>query len=103
MNGSAWRRWENHVRKTAATADAVIVVTGAIFTEDAEKIGARGVAVPAEPYKVILTLRDGRASMTAATLPNTEPRGSVDSFAVPAAEVERKTGLKFFQVLEQGR
>lgn len=100
LNGSAWRRLENQVRKTAETADSVVVITGAIFTEDAERIGAGGVAVPAALYKVILVLEHSRAWITAAILPNTESRGSLDSFAVPVAEVERRAGLKFFHLLE---
>lgn len=103
MNSSLWRRLENEVRKLARTADSVIVVTGAIFAEDAERIVSGGVAVPAELYKVVLVLQHGRAWMTAAILPNAESRGSLRSFTVPVADVESKTGLKFFQLLDPGR
>lgn len=103
LNRSAWRRLENQVRRIAETADSVIVITGAIFPKGPERIGASGVAVPSELYKVVLAVRGGKVWMTAAVLPNSEPDGSLESFAVPVAELERKTGLKFFHRLESGR
>lgn len=80
MNRSAWYRLENRVRRIAESADSVIVVTGATFTGDAERIGSGGVAIPAQLYKVILVLQGGRRSVTAAILPNAESRDSLDSF-----------------------
>ncbi len=51
MNRSSRSRLENQVRKLAEEADSVIVVTGAIFTERPDRIGAGGVAVPSALYK----------------------------------------------------
>lgn len=103
MNASAWRRLENRVRKLAQVADSVIVVTGAIFAASPERIGAGGVAVPTELYEVILVLDGGRPWVAAAIVPNTEAgSGSLDSFAVTMAEVERRTGLKLFHELPAG-
>ena len=72
MNRSSWRRVENQVRKLAEEADAVIVVTGAVFTEDPERIGAGSVAVPSDLYKVILVCQAGRYRLIAVMMPNAE-------------------------------
>lgn len=96
MNVSAWRRLENWVRKLAADADSVIVVTGAIFAEDAQRVGA-GVAVPSGLYKVILVNEGSQSLLIAVIMPNAECRGcSLASFMVTVAEVELRTGLSFF-------
>lgn len=96
MNRSLWRRLENWVRKLAVDADSVIVVTGAIFSEYAEKIGA-GVAVPSDLYKVILINEGSQSRLIAVIMPNAECTSrSLESFLVTVAEVERRAGLSFF-------
>ena len=59
MNRSSWRRLENWVRKLAVDADSVIVITGAIFAGNPDRIGAGRVAVPSDLYKVILVCQSG--------------------------------------------
>lgn len=104
MDGSIWRRLENLVRRLAAEADSVIVVTGAIFPVNAERIGAGGVAVPAELYKVVLIRNGSQSRLFAVMMPNAEAGGqSLDSFVVPVAEVEKRSGSRFFAGLEAGR
>lgn len=101
MNRSIWRRLENRLRKLSKEADPVIVVTGAIFTEAPERIGASGVAVPSALYKVVLVRKSGKTHLTAAMIPNAEATGrSLETYAVTVTEVEKRTGLKFFPELD---
>lgn len=79
----------------------MIVVTGAIFAEAPERIGAGGVAVPSTLHKVVLVSQAGRSRPLAAMMPNAEATDrSLEAFIVPVAEVEMRTGLKFFPDLE---
>lgn len=101
MNRSSWRRLENQVRKLAVDAESVIVITGAIFAERPDRIGAGGVAVPAKLYKVILVCEAGSTRLIAVMMPNEETsERSLESFIVTVAEVESLTGLKFFPHLD---
>lgn len=80
------------------------MVTGAIFAETPERIGAGGVAVPTELYKAILVsgVRDYR--LIAVVMPNAETRArALGSFVVTVAEVEKRTGLIFFPGLDGTR
>lgn len=77
------------------------MVTGAVFTEAPERIGSGSVAVPSELYKVILACQGGRYRLIAVMMPNAETGDrSIESLIVPVAEVEKRTGLKFFPDLE---
>lgn len=97
MNRSIWRSLENRVRNLALGADSVTVVTGAIFPENPDRIGANGVAVPSHLYKVILVERGGRSRLLASVIPNSDgPEPSLDPFVTTVAEVEALTGLTFF-------
>lgn len=100
MNSSVWRRVENRTRKLAESADSVIVVTGAIFEENAERIGVGRVGVPSELYKVILIVSGTQFRLIAFAVPNTETGDQpLDAFTVPVTEVKKRTGLRFFPKL----
>lgn len=107
LNAGKWRILELATRGLSRAAEFTIVITGPVFCDTVEHIGANQVAVPCRLYKVVLTARGDRLAMYAAVLPNDHnPAEALSEFAAPVAEVERLTGLDFFPRLpaeEQAR
>ncbi len=98
MNAGVWRQLENKVRKLAANADAVYIITGTIFdSPQIESIGPGKVGVPTHLYKVILTVRGESETLYAVIVPNQSTnRQPLTEFEVTVADLERRTGLHFF-------
>ncbi|MBI3209388.1 MAG: DNA/RNA non-specific endonuclease [Candidatus Solibacter usitatus] len=101
-NAGVWRRLEEAVRRIAAESDAVFVFTGVLFEdEEIATIGAGHVAVPSHTFKVLLAIRGERKTMYAAIVPNKPmDRDELNRHTVSVAEVQRRTGLDFFNRLE---
>ncbi len=100
LNSGKWRQLENVVRKLAVSADSLIVVSGPIYCETVERIGANQVAVPCEVFKVVLAIRGEELRIFAAILPNgPNPPQPLNEFATSIEEVQRRTGLELFHRL----
>jgi endonuclease G len=98
LNAGKWRMLEGAVRKLAASSDALIVLTGPIFSGTVERIGMNDVAVPSAVFKIVLAIRGGELEMFAVILPNgPNPSRPLSEFATSVEEVQRRTGLDFFQ------
>jgi endonuclease G len=97
MNAGIWRQLENKIRKLAADADAVYVITGTIFDPpQIELIGKGKVAVPTHLYKVILVVQGDSKSVYAAIIPNQpSARDPLSTYTVTLADLENRTGLRF--------
>ncbi len=102
MNAGIWRQLENKVRKLAASADAVYVITGIIFdSPHPETIGPTWskVSIPTHFYKVVLIVRGESQSNYAVIIPNKanihEP---LAAFETTLPELEARTALHFFAV-----
>jgi endonuclease G len=102
VNAGLWGQLERAVRRIAAHSDAVYVFSGTIFDPDAaQTIGPGRVAVPSHTFKVVLALEGGRKTMFAAIVPNrAEVAEPLSAFATTVDEVERRTGLDFFNRLD---
>ncbi len=102
VNAGVWRRLENAVRRIAASSDSVQVFTGPLFDSPViDVIGPGRVAVPTHTYKVLLAVKGKRMIMFAAIVPNTANLAApLPHFAVSVDEVERRSGLDFFSVLD---
>jgi endonuclease G len=98
MNAGIWRQLENKVRKLAADADSVYVITGTIFdSPHTESIGKGKVAVPTHLYKVILLARGDSTTFYAAIVPNQPSNGEpLSAFTVTLVDLEIRTQLRFF-------
>ncbi len=102
LNQGKWRALENAVRRIAASADSVVVLSGPIFCPDSPRIGPNQLAVPCYFFKAILTTRGQQHDAFAAILPNADnPSDALPHFAVSICEVESRTGLNFFDALPQ--
>ena len=109
LNRRRWNELEQRVAGPAAAGRswaerylAVWVVTGPIFDDDPTHLPS-GVEIPDAFYKILLEICDSRHELRslAFILPNA-PRvdGALESFLVSIAEVESRTGLDFFHMLD---
>lgn len=115
LNRGIWKDLESEVRLWAKNFGRVYVVSGPILEkkpEEYKSIGENGVSVPEFYYKVILApLYANEADKAspenadsviamAYIFPNEKCEGSLDDYAVSVDEVEKRTKLDFFALLE---
>lgn len=115
LNRGIWKDLESEVRLWAKSFGRVYVVSGPILEKPAEayeSIGENHVTVPEFYYKVILapvyanetdkaTPEDADSVLAMAYIfPNEKCEGTLDDYAVTVDEVESRTGLDFFALLE---
>ena len=115
LNRGIWKDLESEVRLWAKNFGRVYVVSGPVLEKSASEyqaIGENGVSVPEFYYKVILAPlyadeadkaspenADSVIAM-AYIFPNEKCEGSLDDYAVSVDEVEKRTKLDFFALLE---
>jgi len=115
LNRGIWKDLETEVRLWAKNFGRVYVVSGPILEKPAaeyQSIGENQVAVPEFYYKVILApLYADEADKTTPQdaenviafgfiFPNEKCQGKLDDYAVTVDEVEARTRLDFFSLLE---
>ena len=115
LNRGIWKDLETEVRLWAKNFGRVYVVSGPILEKSAaeyQSIGENQVAVPEFYYKVILaplyeneadraTPQDAENVIALGFIfPNEKCTGTLDDYAVTVDEVEARTGLDFFSLLE---
>ena len=115
LNRGIWKDLESEVRLWAKSFGRVYVVSGPILEKPAEayeSIGENHVTVPEFYYKVILapvyeddedrkSPEDADSVLAMAYIfPNEKCEGTLDDYAVTVDEVEKRTGLDFFALLE---
>jgi len=100
FNRGIWKDLEAQVRNYALYNQEIYVVTGPIFSskEPVITIGANKVSVPDKYYKVLLDVKNARA--IGFVLDNRGTKQPLKNFAVTVDEVERLTGLDFFNKLD---
>lgn len=115
LNRGIWKDLEATVRNWASEFGRVYVVSGPILekpAEDYESIGKDKVSVPQYYYKVLLaplyadekdkeTPDDAKSVIAIGfILPNEKCDGDIFDFAVSIDEVEKRTGIDFFNELD---
>lgn len=104
FNRGMWKSLEEQVRSWAQEFGEVVVVTGPILEKDAseyKKIGKNQVAVPEYFYKVLLAQDSSGVKIgTAFILPNSKCEGSIWDYSVSIDDVEKRTNLDFFSLLD---
>ncbi|WP_294428048.1 DNA/RNA non-specific endonuclease [uncultured Treponema sp.] len=115
LNRGIWKDLEAEVRLWAKNFGRVYVVSGPILEKPASEyksIGENHVAVPEFYYKVILaplyadekdkaTPEDAESAVALGFIfPNEKCEGTLDDYAVTVDEVEKRTKLDFFSLLE---
>jgi endonuclease G, mitochondrial len=99
LNSVRWKQLEMKVREWAARDNALIVVTGPVVKAGYQTIGSNRIAVPAQFYKIILSLYAGKPKCIAFLMNNGNERKKLSSYAVPVDSIEKITGIDFFPVL----
>ncbi len=109
VNAGKWAELEEAVHALAST-QTVWVFSGPVFAggKPTKTIGPDKVAVPTHTYKVVLCIHpNGDKQMFGFVLPNIEkPTGAISSYTFSVNQVEKLTGLNFFDALpaaEQNR
>ncbi len=97
FNGGIWRELEEQTRDWVRGFDVLNIVTGPILTDEPKDyIGPNDVAVPAAYFKVLMT--EGSSPRAVGFIMNNEASDKhLSDFMVSVDEVERRTGLDFFQ------
>ena len=98
-NCGIWHRLETKMRQFAIREASLFVVTGPVFDkEEAVSIGVGKVSVPKAFYKVVLD-ETPPMKMIGFVISNKGFECQLSAFAVTVDEVERMTGLDFFNRL----
>ena len=122
FNRGIWNNLENDVRAIAAGCDCLYVITGPVLEKPASQyahIGANNVSVPEYYYKVLLavtykgtnsggitssgTSSSGSVNTVTAyayIVPNGKTNESPEKFMCSVDEIEKRTGIDFFSLLE---
>tara|TARA_R110000796_G_scaffold250788_4_gene380778 strand:+ start:152972 stop:153772 length:801 start_codon:yes stop_codon:yes gene_type:complete len=99
FNAGIWNDLEKQVRYWCKVYNTVYVITGGVLEDDLPSIGEEDVSVPNYFYKIIAR-NDGAEIKTIGFLfENKQTETSLKSHLVSIDELERKTGLNFFEKL----
>jgi endonuclease G len=97
FNAGVWNRLEQQVRNWCRTYGDLMVITGGVLEEGLEEIGEEDVDVPRAFYKIVLRKEGEQVKALAFLMDARESQASLNTFLVPIATLEARTGLDFFQ------
>ncbi|MCQ2572868.1 MAG: DNA/RNA non-specific endonuclease [Treponema sp.] len=103
LNREIWQYLENQVREWAKVYGKVYVVTGPILEKPAEEyeaIGPNQVSVPEYFYKALMAPQDDSLKAIGFIIPNRKCVETFWDFTVSIDEIEKRTGLDFFYLLD---
>lgn len=103
FNREIWQYLEHQVREWAKKFGTVYVVSGPVLEKSAEEyasIGKNKVTVPQYYYKVILARNGESVIGIGFIISNTKHKDAFWDYAVSIDEVEQRTGIDFFSLLE---
>lgn len=100
LNAGLWNDLEVKVREWAKRDKSLIVITGPIVDSNPKTIGQdMDIAVPEAFFKVVLATKTQPMKAIAFICPNSACGGSLNKYAVSIDEVEKRTGMNFFNAL----
>jgi endonuclease G len=98
-NRGIWKQLETKVRDYVLNTGDLYVASGPIYDKDYKTIGANKVGVPTKLYKVIIDVKNNKAS--AYIFPNSNlPVQDLPRYRVTIAEVEMDSGINFNPTLK---
>lgn len=103
LNREIWQYLEGQVRKWAEDYGKVYVVTGPVFEKPAteyDSIGSNQVSVPEYYYKALLAPDGDSLKAIGFILPNKKCPDTFWDYVVSVDEIERRTNLDFFHLLD---
>ena len=97
-NRGIWRQLETAVRNWVREGKDIYVVSGTVYAQGYQTIGANRVGVPTHMWKVIVDRKNSKA--IAFMLPHTElPVRDLPKYATTIAAIEKATGINFMPQL----
>ena len=99
FNAGIWNRLEQQVRYWAKRHGTLFVVTGGVLEKGLPSIGDEDVAVPKYFYKIIFRGDKTNVKVIAFLFPHKESQAPLQQFLVSVDELERMTGIDFFEKL----
>ncbi len=101
FNAGLFLKAEKAEREVAVMYEIAFIVSGPVFSDDMPTIGASGIAVPDEFYKVFL-VQDENDEWHAVglILPQEYENGNLSVYAVTVDTVEEITGIDFYPSLD---
>lgn len=100
-NNGIWKELEETTRDWAYTRDDIIVITGPIYQNIRKYIGQNRIAVPDKFYKILCD--DKEEEMIGFIIPNNKCYEPLPKYAVSIDEIEKLTGLDFFNQIFSDR
>ena len=99
FNAGVWNRLEMQVRDWARRYDELFVVTGGVLEAGLEEIGEEDVDVPRYYYKIVARGAPENPKVLGFLFLGRESTKPLREFAVSVDEIERRTGIDFFEAL----
>ena len=100
LNAGLWNDIELKIREWARRDKSLIVITGPIVDKNPKTIGKdMDIAVPDAFFKVVLSAKTTPVKAIAFICPNRACGGPIKKYAVSVDEVEKRTGMNFFNAL----
>lgn len=102
FNAGVWNRLELQVRDWARRYDELFVVTGGVLEPGLKEIGEEDVDVPRYYYKIIARGESSDPKILAFLFLGRESNKPLRQFTVSVDEIEKRTGIDFFENLPDG-
>ncbi|MGD1946683.1 MAG: DNA/RNA non-specific endonuclease [Croceivirga sp.] len=99
FNAGVWNRLEMKVRQWCKRYGTLYVITGGVLKGHMHEIGDEDVDVPNAFYKIVVKKVGDKFSILAFLMPNEESNAPLSQFVVSVDEIERQTGIDFFENL----
>ena len=99
FNAGVWNRLEQQVRDWARRYDELFIVTGGILQSGLTEIGDEDVDVPRYYYKIIAKGDLSNPDILGFLFLGKESNKPLRSFTVSIDEIEKRTGIDFFEKL----
>jgi len=101
FNAGVWNRLEQQIRQWCKKYGDLYVITGGVLETGLKDIGDEDVAVPNSFYKIVFREGKNEIQALAFLFPHKESTKSLDSFLVSIDDLEKRTGIDFFENISE--
>ncbi len=100
FNAGVWNRLEMQIRHWTKKYGTLFVVTGGVLEQGLKEIGEEDVDVPEYYYKIVARGEGGDLKLIGFLMRGVESNKPLEKFTVSIDEIEKRTGIDFFEKLE---
>ncbi|MDB2607027.1 DNA/RNA non-specific endonuclease, partial [Zobellia sp.] len=101
FNAGIWNELEMQVRMWAKQYGEIFVVTAGVLERGLEEIGEEDVDVPRYYYKIVARGSGDNLKILGFLMEGKQSSKSLKQFSVSVDEIEKRTGIDFFQKLQK--